>query len=216
MENKKKIDHYKLIHDCSPEIVKELKGTEREEVMKRNESLNPVYDAIAELIVIDHQDNPYSSVYVDGYNGVYANQNQYLNSQGNFLKPIRRLVEAGCKFQITEHPGHLDLIVEYAKKLGGNLDAINHLENLRGQPTSKILDETLRDADHPDRIREFLDGEEIYDMNLIRERWIGKNIEATLKPGERGILFLGKNHSETEIKRQLTNFDYEVIDPFQI
>src|SRR3989344_393896 len=80
----------------------------------------------------------------------------------------------------------------------------------------RILQEIESYADNFQLIQEFLDGEKTFDFGSIREKWIGKTIEKTLKENERGILFLGRNHSEKIIKNRLSNCRYVIEDPFAV
>src|SRR3989344_35751 len=209
--------HFKMVHDCSPLMLQDLPHNLRVIAEEKNKMLREVYGPVTEYILADYYQNPFSRIYFEGFDGYYKNAERILQENDSCLKPARVLVSRGCSFELTEHPGFNQLLVAYNNRLGGYGKAAEYLKyDVHGKNPVEIMREIESYADNFQLIQEFLDGEKTFDFGSIREKWIGKTIEKTLKENERGILFLGRNHSEKIIKNRLSNCRYVIEDPFAV
>ncbi len=207
--------HFKMLHDCGSEILRDLPADQRAIAEEKNRILKQVYGPVTKLIMQEHIENPFSRVYHEGFDGHYKNKNQILQEDFSCLDPVRALVESGCSFELTEHSGYNTLLVAYNNRLGGYQKAAEYLNfDAEGKTIEEIVQEIQGYTKHLPIIKEFLQGEGLFNFHLIREKWMGRNIDNTLRENERGILFLGRNHSGDAIKNQLINCQYSVLDPF--
>jgi len=212
---KKELLHFNMLHDAAPETLEDLDIGTRKKAEGNNEILKNIYSLVTDWVISEHVYQPFSHVYFEGYDGYYQNHQEILNENIFCLNPLRELVRVGCRFELTEHPGFNLLLVSYNRKLRGVGKAIEYLNlHAKGKDIEGIMRDAREYSDNPGLVQEFLDGEEVFDFGAIREKWIGRNIEKTLKENERGILFLGRNHKEAIIRDQLNNCKYSVEDLF--
>lgn len=211
----KELLHFKMLHDISPEALEELDVNTRKEAEQKSLVLKTLYPYVTELVIIEHKQHPFSRVYFEGFDGYYKNHEEILSEKLVCLDPLRSLVKRGCKFEQTEHPGFNLLLYAYIRKLGGYQKAIEHLNlDAKGKTVGEFIRGAHEYFDDLDLVQEFMDGEYIFNFGYLREKWIGRNIERTLKNHERGVLFLGRIHGEKIIREQLKDCRYLVEDPF--
>jgi len=206
--------HVKVAHDICQFFVKEADQEQLKRIEFYNESLKPIYDSLTDCILRIHEQQPFSCVYVDGYDLSDYSEEEVGDNKLLLYKPVKALVERGVKLKKTEHLGS-DMFFSFLSELkGGGFNAYQYLEQYKGRPVKPLVKSMDNENPLLEIIREFIDVVDKFDYNRIRDIWIGRNIQESLKENERGILLLGKSHNPKTILDQLSNVRYSIWDPF--
>jgi hypothetical protein len=144
---------------------------------QREQAVGELWKHIRESIQALHLDDPHVRIYQDG-----------LPICGFEEKIVRELAEAGsCNHQLIME------LMEQGATLEGTEDPQLLMEeyqmqkqNMESRPASdQAREERVRQAEH---------------LLKARDAYIAKRIDATLKPGETGLVFLGASHRLDELQ----------------
>lgn len=197
-------------------FLKELDSRKRRGLEFFSGLLNMKHATLTLNVLDMHQKNPFKKIYVEGYHEFKKINDGLRNAEEIVNKPVKALIEKGAELKMTEHLGFSLMLDMSSKIYGGYFKAIKAFEEKKQIPIN-YMKKKLLDGSNPflNIIEEFFDGLEYFDFHAARENWIGRNINKSLKEGERGILFLGRKHTHERIYNQLENVRYFIYEQFK-
>jgi len=214
----RKLLHLLCMHDVPSDLIDTGNDEDVSLVNDYHVQLNKFYVHVSKMLAAEHRVDPFCKVYMEGYTDV---SEVVIDPDNSYSIPARMLVEQGAHLTVTEHNGVV-LLWRALNDIVGNLEEANEY---RSKIAQKSVSETVPilarifassyqgSQNHFANIfGEFFTDLEYADFNAARENWVGRNINSTLREGEKGILFFGRAHGTDRISSQLEKIVYSPID----
>ncbi|MBI5797699.1 hypothetical protein HZA98_02215 [Candidatus Woesearchaeota archaeon] len=203
-----------IVHDIPTFSINENDEENKKQAALFSQKLRPAFNLLTKRILEMHGKQPFRRIYLDGC--LKPTSFYKFASESAAGVPVMGLISLGVELMPTEHEGSLllpfflgcnDEASFEERKLA--FEYIARIKNFSMQKFRASLKDLFDDSELSSlllgKFDDFFLGCEYADFHAARELWIGRNIEQSLRDNERGLLFLGTDHSYERVKSTITS-----------